>query len=104
MIRTSHDLNANALYVYVTDLPTVRTEQLDSGTLVDLAEGDVLVGIEVLNPARPWPIGDILARFSPDEPDAKLLREMFGNAQTGADTRGASQARQSFRGVELASA
>ena len=77
MIRIDHDLNTNAFYVHVTDLPVTRTEEVDSGTLVDLASDETVVGIEVVEASRPWPLSKILERFSFSESDADMLRAMF---------------------------
>jgi hypothetical protein len=45
--------------------PAHRTVQLDSGTLVDLGRFDVVVGVEVINPRRVLPVGEILAMHVP---------------------------------------
>lgn len=105
MIRTAHDMNANALYMHVTDLPVARTEQLDAGTLVDLAEDDVVVGIEVIAPARSWPVAEVIERFKLSDDDVAMLRIMFPNATAVGDTRTATaETRQTWSGLELASA
>lgn len=80
MIRQSYDLDANALYVTVTDLPVARTTEIDPGTLVDLDANDAIVGIEVIAPERCWPIGEILSRFGIASQDAVLLKAYFPSA------------------------
>jgi uncharacterized protein YuzE len=63
MISQSYDLDADALYVELADRQVARTVPVDSGTLVDLdADGEV-VGIEVIQPQRTWPLREILKRF-----------------------------------------
>src|SRR3954468_20018724 len=66
-MRITYDQRANALYVYVQE--NVRPssgEQIDAGTLVDLDDAGRVVGIEVLNPAREWPVNEIVERFTLD--------------------------------------
>ena len=77
MISQSYDLDAGALYIRLADGQVARTAQVDNGTLVDLdAAGDV-VGIEVILPARTWPLEEILGRFGVSEHDARELRAYF---------------------------
>jgi uncharacterized protein YuzE len=55
---------ANALYIYLKpDVRPTRGEEIDPGTIVDLDETGAIVGIEVLNPARNWPLEEIADRF-----------------------------------------
>ncbi len=77
MIRQSYDLDANALYITVTDHEVARTTEVDAGTLVDVDAAGFLVGIEVLSPQRCWPLEDILGRFRVAEADAEQLRVYF---------------------------
>ena len=77
MILQSYDLDADALYIRLADHPVARTVQLDAGTLVDLDADGALVGIEVIQPQRAWPLDDILARFAVSEDDARGLRAYF---------------------------
>jgi uncharacterized protein YuzE len=80
MIRQSYDLDANALYITVTELPIARTTDIDPGTLVDLDAGGGIVGIEIINPERSWPIEEILTNFSVAVEDAAHLRAYFPGA------------------------
>ena len=80
MIRQSYDLDANALYITVTDLPVARTAEIDPGTLVDLDADDAVVGIEVIAPERWWPIREILSQFGIASQDAALLKAYFPSA------------------------
>lgn len=69
---------ADALYIeFVTDAIVDRTEQLDNGTLVDLDAGGRVTGIEILQPARLWPVEDTIRQFRIDDEDAALLRDMW---------------------------
>jgi uncharacterized protein YuzE len=63
MIRQSYDLDADALYIKLTDAKVARTIDIDSGTLVNLDADGRVVGIEVIQPQRAWPLPEILTRF-----------------------------------------
>lgn len=72
------DREADALYITLRETePVSRTEQLDAGTLVDLDRFGTALGIEVLRPARSWPLEDVIARFGIDGSDATELRAVF---------------------------
>jgi uncharacterized protein YuzE len=77
LIRQSYDLAANALYITVTDRQVTHTVEVDPGTLVDVDAAGSIVGIEVLNPDRCWPLNDILDRFSTGPEDAAQLKAFF---------------------------
>lgn len=77
MISQSYDLTADALYITVTDRKIARTAEVDTGTLVDLDAAGSIVGIEVISPARVWPLREILARFDVTAEDAEQLRAYF---------------------------
>ena len=64
MIRQSYDLDADALYIRLTSRKVARTAEIDAGTLVNLDADGGIVGIEVLQLARKWPLDEILARFT----------------------------------------
>lgn len=77
MISQSYDLDARALYIELADRQAARTEQVDAGTLVDLDSAGNVIGIEVINPERSWPLEEILDRFAVAEQDARELRAYF---------------------------
>ena len=77
MISQSYDLDAHALYIELVDRQAARTEQVDAGTLVDLDLAGNVIGIEVINPDRSWPLEEILQRFAIPEEDACELRAYF---------------------------
>jgi uncharacterized protein YuzE len=52
-----------------------RTVEIDSGTLVDLDAGGQVIGIEVINPLRAWPLEEVLSRFSIHSLEAHMLRD-----------------------------
>ena len=77
MISQSYDLDARVLYIELADRQAARTEQVDAGTLVDLDSAGNVIGIEVINPDRAWPLEDILRRFAVSEEDVRELRAYF---------------------------
>jgi uncharacterized protein YuzE len=77
MISQSYDLDAGALYIELANRQAARTEQVDTGTLVDLDSAGDVIGIEVINPERLWPLEEILRRFTVSEEDAGELRAYF---------------------------
>jgi uncharacterized protein YuzE len=88
MMKLTWDQEADALYVRFLDAGTEgvsRTEQLDPGTLVDLDRFGHVVGIEVIRPARFWPLHEVLGRFEVPEADRLSLRAVFERA--GEDRR-----------------
>lgn len=82
-VTMEFDFNANALYLGLRDaeVPVERTIEVDTGTMVDLDEAGTVVGIEVLNPARQWPLRDIIDRFPMPAHIIKELRVYFLGGQ-----------------------
>lgn len=67
-MRLKYDAAANALYIRLQEgIDPVRGVEIDRGTIVDLADDDSVIGIEVLNPARTWPLTEIVDRFHIDD-------------------------------------
>lgn len=58
-MRISFDEEAGALYVTLSEGIVARTVTVDAGTLVDVDERGNAVGIEVVRPAREWPVDAI---------------------------------------------
>lgn len=77
MIRQSYDLDADALYVKLADQKVARTAEIDEGTLVNLDADDNIVGIEVIQPERQWPLDEILRSFGVSPEQALELRTYF---------------------------
>lgn len=87
-MRFSYDQDANALAVGFGGGPVDHTIEFDSGTLVDVDASGRVVTIEVINPARRWPLDEIVADFEFDENDVRVLRDMFaGSGRTYAFTQ-----------------
>ncbi|MFD5912472.1 DUF2283 domain-containing protein [Streptomyces massasporeus] len=80
MVELSYDLDADAMYLHVSDAPVVRTVEVDSGTMVDVADDGKVVGIEIITPARDWPIDRLLAEFDISAEATTLLRSLYQNA------------------------
>ena len=55
-MKVTYDQQADALYIEVDDTPVARTLHIDRGTLVDLDSQGHLIGVELIRPARPWPL------------------------------------------------
>jgi uncharacterized protein YuzE len=77
MIRQKYDLEADALYIRITDRKVAYTDQVDPGTLIDFDDTDSIIGLEVIHPYRRWPLDLILERFDVSEQDARELRAYF---------------------------
>ncbi|WP_420614363.1 DUF2283 domain-containing protein [Candidatus Spongiisocius sp.] len=69
-----YDLEANALYVGLASEGSVaRTHTIDEGTMVDVDGQGAVIGIEVINPHREWPIDQIKERFKLPADQSRLL-------------------------------
>jgi uncharacterized protein YuzE len=80
-MRFRYDREADALSIDLLDEPVSRTEQVDDGTLVDLDRFGHVVSIEVLHPARSWPVEQIADRFAIDEESMHMLRSLWGETE-----------------------
>jgi uncharacterized protein YuzE len=80
-VQVSYSESADALYIRLSREMVARTESLDTGTLVDLDTMGRPVGIEVIHPARIWPLEAILDQFSVSGDDAASLRALFPRAE-----------------------
>ena len=77
-MRFQYDREADALMISVKDGLVARSEEIDSGTLLDLDEHGALLAIEVLRPARTWPLDEILASHEVSEADSQTLKALWG--------------------------
>jgi uncharacterized protein YuzE len=83
-MRLKYDHTADALYIYLTDVrKPVDGREIDPGTIVDLDESGAAVGIEVIHPARAWPLDAILEAFPIPVNDALELRALWTNTRWG---------------------
>lgn len=72
-MKVAYDQQADVLYIELWSAEVARTIQIDRGTLVDLDQDGQLIGVELIRPARPWPIEAILDRFPTDPTSARML-------------------------------
>lgn len=72
-MRQAYDASADALYLTLADGDVARTVEIAEGTNVDLNAAGALLGIEVLNPNRPWPLAAILRTHKISDEDAAML-------------------------------
>jgi uncharacterized protein YuzE len=77
MLSTAYDADADALYIAIHRGTVARTECLDDWTLVDLDATGAAIGIEVIHPARAWPLQKFLDQFKIAGPTRNLLEDMF---------------------------
>lgn len=54
-----YDRDADALYVAFSDAQVSRTIEADPLTMVDLDRHGTVVGVEVIHPAREWPLREL---------------------------------------------
>jgi uncharacterized protein YuzE len=83
IICTSLDMDADALYIQIARGQVARTEELDSWTLVDVDADGRPLGIEVIHPARTWPLQAFVDRYHVDEPLRRLLEPFVPSASSG---------------------
>jgi uncharacterized protein YuzE len=72
-----YDHENDVLDIRLSDDSVARTEEIDSGTLVDLDMHGQIVSIEVIAPGRQWPLEQILDRYVLPEADRAVLRELW---------------------------
>ena len=84
MIRIEADWDARALYIRLTDGTVARTLEVDSDpcTMVDLDASGGLIGIEVIDPGRMWPLHKILAGYDISDLDAAMLMASYPSSVT----------------------
>jgi uncharacterized protein YuzE len=77
-----YDQEADALSILLTEgRAVVRTEELDAGTLVDLDRHGNPVAIEILRPARKWPIAEIVERYKVNADTRAILASLWREHQ-----------------------
>lgn len=83
MLSTTYDTKADALYIRLRGGATTRTECLDDWTMVDVDATGAAIGIEVIHPARVWPLAEFLQKYKITGPNRDLLEQMFPQAKQG---------------------
>lgn len=72
-----YDNEADALEIKLGTGIVERTIEVDAGTLVDVDASGHVFTVEVIRPARRWPLDEILERFPIAREDAKVLRAIW---------------------------
>lgn len=81
-MRLSYDIDADALAISISAGVTDRTIEVDSGLMVDVdAAGQVLM-IEIIRPARPWPLTELFERFEFRPEDRSVITEISKGSPT----------------------
>ena len=75
-----YDKDADALDITLREGLVARTEEIDTGTLLDFDAAGHLVAIEVIRPARDWPLDEILSRFTLDSDVEAVLRSLWSSS------------------------
>jgi uncharacterized protein YuzE len=65
-MRWTFDLDANALFIYLTDEPSAAQVEMSDGVVVDVDNHGQAVAVEVLSPSAGWNLDEIVARFNLD--------------------------------------
>lgn len=79
MVTHTYDYEADALYISLAAGTVARTDEVEPGTLVDVDTAGAAQGIEVLHPARSWPLEKIIGRYRIGSDAAAMLRAMHPN-------------------------
>ena len=77
MLSTDFDADADALYIRLRVGTVARTEEIDPWTLVDVDQAGLPLGIEVIHPARQWPVGQVIDRYAISDEDRQMLNVLF---------------------------
>lgn len=83
-MQLEYDLNVGALYIRLSDLPVVTTDEAGDNTNVDLGRDGHVVGIEVISAAHRWPLTDILNTYKIGAAEAAQLVAYFMSAGPAA--------------------
>ena len=58
-MQITYDTQADALYIKLQDGPFVRNSEMVAGVILDIGEGDALLGIEILDASTRFSPGDL---------------------------------------------
>jgi uncharacterized protein YuzE len=99
MFSTEYDTDADALYIRLSESKVARTREFDTLTMVDEDSDGGAIGIEVIHPARPWPLETILESYSLTAEHRLYLTQLFPqqgriNVPMKGHTVGAAATRQ----------
>jgi uncharacterized protein YuzE len=78
-MKLNYDADARAMYIELADRSggVARTVEIDDGTNADLDPEGSLLGIEVPDPGRHWPLAEILAQWNVSPVDAGILMAAY---------------------------
>ena len=79
-MKISYDETVDAVYISLSDSIVERTIEIDPGTLVDVDGSGRLVGIEVIRPARKWPLTAIAEAYGLGDDDVRALEALWPEA------------------------
>lgn len=77
---------ADAIYIQLKDGLVVRTDSVDEGTLVDIDASGAAIGIEIINPARHWPVDEVTTKYNVSSHNRKLLAAWWKDANGHSKT------------------
>ena len=77
MIELKYDIEADALFIALSEAEWADTQEIEDGTYVYIDVRGEPLGIEVHHPARPWPLEEILARYCISGQAAQELHAYF---------------------------
>jgi len=84
MLSTTYDNDADALYVTLRiGADAASTHEIDEWTFVDVDLTGAAIGVEVIHPARDWPLHEVLNRYDVSADDQALLEAMFPRLNAG---------------------
>lgn len=76
-MNISYDETADAVYISLSDSLVEKTVEINPGTLIDVDRAGELVGIEVIRPARDWPLVRIAEEYGLGEEDIRAIRALW---------------------------
>lgn len=83
-MRISYDETVDAVYITLANSIVERTVEIDPGTLVDVDRAGNLVGIEVIRPARDWPLSKVTEEYRLKEHDLQALEALWPDDNAAA--------------------
>ena len=77
-MKIRYTASADAIYIELSDALIVRTDHIEPGTLVDVDGSGQAVGIELLQPARQWPLDEVVDQYQLSKEDSQILSNWWG--------------------------
>ncbi len=59
-MKIEYDKEADALYIYIQEKTVHRTKEIEDGILVDFDADKRLIGLEILDVTKRFPLSDIV--------------------------------------------